>query len=125
MLANPPVASSRDARTLFLCTALLTAASADRTSFGCQADRDWTFFGDAMINNALRQPVPLATAAENARGLIAKWEAMNSDIVPSQPQVAIGRKVSTWLAPLEARMPKTATPMVGRPAITDPAVSAP
>ena len=45
-------------------TALLTAASADRTSFGCQADKDWTFFGDAMINNALRQPVPLATAAE-------------------------------------------------------------
>jgi hypothetical protein len=99
-------------------TALFTAASADRTSFGCQSDRDWTFYGDAMINNALRQPVPLAKAGENAQALIAKWEGMNSDITPSQPQIAIGSKVSTWLAPLEARMPRTATPMVGRPAIT-------
>ncbi len=99
-------------------TALFTAASADRTSFGCAADRDWTFFGDAMINNALRQPVPLAQAGENARALIAKWEGMNSNIIPSQPQVAIGSGVSKWLAPLEAKMPKTATPMVGRPAIT-------
>lgn len=99
-------------------TALFTAASADRTSFGCQSDKDWTFYGDAMINNALRQPVPLAKAGENAQALIAKWEAMSSDITPSQPQIAIGSKVSTWLTPLEARMPKTATPMVGRPAIT-------
>ena len=99
-------------------TALFTAASADRTSFGCQSDRDWTFYGDAMINNALRQPVPLAKAGENAQALIAKWEGMNSDITPSQPQVAIGSKVDVWLKPLEARMPKTATPMVGRPAIS-------
>ena len=99
-------------------TALFTAASADRTSFGCQSDRDWTFYGDAMINNALRQPVPLAKAGENAQALIAKWEGMNSSITPSQPQVAIGSKVDTWLKPLEARMPRTATPPVGRPAIT-------
>ncbi|HEX4695014.1 C13 family peptidase [Sphingomonas sp.] len=98
-------------------TALLTAASADRTSFGCQADKDWTFFGDAIINNALRQPVPLASAAENARGLITQWESMGN-ITPSQPQVAIGKNVGVWLTPLEARMPPTATPLVGRPAIT-------
>jgi hypothetical protein len=99
-------------------TALFTAASADRTSFGCQSDRDWTFYGDAMINNALRQPVPLAEAGKNAQALIAKWEGMNSSIIPSQPQIAIGSKVDTWLKPLEARMPKTPTPLVGRPAIT-------
>jgi len=99
-------------------TALFTAASAERTSFGCQADKDWTFYGDAMINNALRQPVPLGVAGENARALVSKWEAMNSSITPSQPQIAIGRKVDVWLKPLEARMPRTATPLVGRPAIT-------
>lgn len=98
-------------------TALFTAASADRTSFGCQSDKDWTFFGDAMINNALRQPVSLAAAGEKARALIAKWEAMGN-ITPSLPQISIGSKVATWLRPLEARMPRTATPMVGRPAIT-------
>lgn len=99
-------------------TALFTAASADRTSFGCQSDRDWTFYGDAMINNALRQPVPLAKAGEDARALIAKWEAMDRNIIPSQPQVVIGSKVSSWLTALEARMPRTATRPVGRAAIT-------
>ena len=98
-------------------TALFTAAAADRTSFGCQSDKDWTFYGDAMINNALRQPVPLAVAGERARALITKWEAMGN-ITPSQPQISIGSKVDTWLKPLEARMPRTGTPMVGRPAIT-------
>ncbi|THD34856.1 MAG: peptidase C13 [Sphingomonas sp.] len=101
-------------------TALFTAASADRTSFGCQSDKDWTFYGDAMINHAMREPVPLAKAGEDARTLVAQWEAMgaNMGIIPSQPQIAIGSKVDTWLKPLEARMPRTATPMVGRPAIT-------
>lgn len=98
-------------------TALFTAASADRTSFGCEADRDWTFFGDAMINHALRQPVPLAKAGEEARALIAQWEKQG-DITPSQPQISIGSGVGKWLTPLEARMPKTATAMVGRPAVT-------
>jgi hypothetical protein len=45
------------------------------------------------------------------------------DITPSQPQVSIGSGVAKWLGPLEARMPKTATAMVGRPAVsifTDP-----
>jgi len=98
-------------------TILFTAASADRTSFGCEADRDWTFFGDAMINHALRKPVPLAQAGEDASALIAQWEKQG-DITPSQPQISIGSGVGKWLAPLEARMPKTATAMVGRPAIS-------
>jgi hypothetical protein len=98
-------------------SALFTAAAADRTSFGCEADRDWTFFGDAMINHALRQPVPLAKASEDARALIEQWEKQG-DVTPSQPQISIGSGVGKWLAPLEARMPKTATPMVGRPAVT-------
>lgn len=98
-------------------TAIFTAARPDRTSFGCAADRDWTFYGDAMINNALRQPVPLPAAAESARALIAQWEAMGN-VTPSEPQISIGAKVDTWLKPLEARMPMTATPMVGRPAIS-------
>ena len=41
-------------------TAIITAASADRSSFGCVAENDWTFFGDAMINHALRKPQQLA-----------------------------------------------------------------
>lgn len=96
-------------------TALVAAASANRTSFGCQADNDWTFFGDAMVNRALRKPQSLDSAAAEALRLVGDWEAAKG-YDPSYPQVSIGTRVSTWLKPLEARMPKTATPTVGRPA---------
>lgn len=96
-------------------TALFTAASSERPSFGCMAENDWTFFGDAMINHGLRKPQPLEKASDEARGLIGEWEG-GASLQPSNPQVSIGDKVSTWLTPLEARMPKTATQPVGRPA---------
>jgi hypothetical protein len=96
-------------------TALFTAASAGRTSFGCAADNDWTFFGDAMINRALRKPQPLAAASTEALKLVGQWEA-GRKLEPSYPQVSIGSRVDSWLKPLEARMPKTATAPVGRPA---------
>jgi hypothetical protein len=95
-------------------TAILTASSADRTSFGCQSDNDWTFFGDAMINRALRKPQPLGDGATEAGRLIAGWETQGR-LEPSRPQVSIGSGARTWLAALEARLPP-ATPLVGRPA---------
>jgi hypothetical protein len=97
-------------------TAILTAASHDRTSFGCRAENDWTFFGDAMINQALRKAQPLAAAFAEANGLVGGWET-RFQVRPSQPQVSIGAGTARWLAPLEARMPRTATQPVGRPAI--------
>ncbi len=97
-------------------TALFTAASSDRPSFGCMADNDWTFFGDAMINHALRKNQPLEKASDEARMMIGEWES-GASFNPSNPQVSIGEHVQTWLAPLEARMPKTDTPPVGRPAV--------
>ena len=95
-------------------TAIVTAASADRTSFGCQADSDWTFFGDAVINHALRAPQPFAAAAAQAQQTIGGWEARGK-LTPSQPQVSIGAGVARWLSPLEAHLPP-ATASVGRPA---------
>ncbi len=96
-------------------TAVITAASATRSSFGCAPDNDWTFFGDAMINRALRKPQPLAAASAEALRLVGEWEAAKK-FEASYPQVAIGSRVDSWLRPLEARMPKTATAPVGKPA---------
>lgn len=97
-------------------TAIVTAASAQKPSFGCMAENDWTFFGDALINRALRKPQPLAAAAAEAQSLIAGWES-GARLDPSQPQVNIGSGVARWLGPLEARMPRAATQPVGRPSI--------
>lgn len=98
-------------------TALVTAAAADRTSFGCRADADWTFFGDALINRALRKPQPLAAAAAEAQRLIAGWERQGR-IEPSRPQVSIGAGAARRLAALEARMPREPTAPVGRSAVS-------
>lgn len=95
-------------------TMIVSAASSDRSSFGCVAENDWTFFGDALINRALRKPQPLAPAVSEAVGLIAGWE-QQGNLKPSLPQQSMGVEVQQWLGPLEARMPKAATQPVGRP----------
>jgi hypothetical protein len=97
-------------------TALVTAASAERTSFGCRADADWTFFGDALVNHALRKPASLDAAAGAARDEIGKWEA-TAGVLPSEPQIVFGADVARWLPLLESRMPRQETSPVGAPAI--------
>lgn len=94
---------------------VVTAASADRTSFGCAPGNDWTFFGDAFLNNALRKSQSLDKAAVEAITLINQWELARG-LEPSMPQVHVGAKAGIWLTPLEARVPKIATAPVGKPA---------
>lgn len=97
-------------------TVIVTAASSQKSSFGCQADNDWTFFGDALVNQALRKPGSFALAAADARRMIAQWEA-GAQLEPSEPQVAIGASAGEWLRQLDSRVPAKATEPVGRPAI--------
>ena len=94
---------------------VLTAASSTRSSFGCSASNDWTFFGDALLNNALRKPQPLATAVNEAHSMIAGWEKGRKFDV-SDPQASFGKNSAVWLKALEARAPKDATKPVGKPA---------
>lgn len=94
---------------------IVAAAAHDRTSFGCVAENDWTFFGDAMINHGLRQPRPLAAAFAEAEGLIMAWEAEVRSM-PSQPQLFVGAEAARWLSALEQRLPPAAPPS-GRPAL--------
>lgn len=97
-------------------TMIVSAASSDRSSFGCVAENDWTFFGDALINRALRKPQSLEPAIIEAMKLISGWERQGN-LKPSIPQMSTGIDVQQWLTPLEARMPKAATPPVGRPSV--------
>jgi hypothetical protein len=97
-------------------TAILTAAASERNSFGCEAENDWTFYGDALINRAMRQPQDLAEVARMTSRMIAGWETQRR-LLASLPQSAIGSNVSEWLPALEARMPQIASAPVGRPAV--------
>ena len=93
-------------------TIIFTAAAADRSSFGCQAGNDWTYFGDALINHAFRQPLPLDVEFRRAMALIAAAEK-REDLTPSNPQLSIGDQAQRWLAALDARAPKSASSPVG------------
>lgn len=99
-------------------TVLITAASSATTSFGCAPANDWTFFGDAVINNAFRAPAKLDEAMGQALSLIGSWETMRG-LPSSNPQFFVGSHARGWLQSLEARMPATTTPKVGRPAIEE------
>lgn len=95
---------------------VVTAADRDQTSFGCAPGNDWTFFGDALINTALRTPQPFEAAIAQAFDLIRSWETAKH-LPSSRPQFYAGSEAKTWLDALEKRMPAVATPKVGRPAI--------
>jgi hypothetical protein len=95
-------------------TIIATASSADRPSFGCSAGNDWTLYGHALINMAMRQPQPLEAQFRRAVEIVAQAER-EAGLQPSNPQLSIGKATSGWLKALEARAPKTATKPVGEP----------
>jgi hypothetical protein len=78
------IASLADPQTL-----VIAAARADRSSFGCEDRRRWTYFGDAFFNQALREESSFTAAFRRARKTIALWEAREQR-VPSLPQIAGG-----------------------------------
>jgi hypothetical protein len=82
-------------------TIVLTAASPDRTSFGCQPERDWTFFGDALFNQALGGERSLLTAFERAKVLIGQWERDRNLSPPSNPQRFVGPRAAQLLEAAE------------------------
>lgn len=87
----------QDARTI-----VLTAAAHDRTSFGCVPENDWTYFGDAFINQTMRQNRPLADAFDTAKILIESWEA-RENIRPSLPQSYMGAETRPILSAMTGR----------------------
>lgn len=78
-------------------TIVLTAAAQDRTSFGCQPQRDWTFFGDALFSRNLRESKPLLQSFQDATVLIAQWEREQNLTPPSNPQQYVGQRAADLL----------------------------
>jgi hypothetical protein len=93
------------------------AAAADKTSFGCEPSRDWTFFGDALFNHALRSGGSLMSAYSEALTLITKWEGdvhaqwqaspasqrqRQPEPVASNPQSNVGDSASATISKAEA-----------------------
>lgn len=73
-------------------TLVITAAAADKPSFGCRDGAAWTYFGDAFFNRALREEARLDAAFDKARGLVTQREKREG-FDPSNPQMAGGAQV--------------------------------
>ena len=82
-------------------TVLITAAAADRTSFGCSDDRDLTYFGEAFYRDALPAAHSLREAFDTAKAAIAAREARER-VTPSKPQAYFGTKIEAKLASMNA-----------------------
>jgi hypothetical protein len=91
-----------------------TAASDMNSSFGCTAGNDWTFFGYALIDLAMRKPDTFVRQFRRAFVTILEWE-QQLGIEPSNPQISVGPDTAGWLAVLDARAPDAAGAPVGRP----------
>lgn len=71
----------RDEKTL-----IMTASRADRVSFGCSEEADFTYFGDALFAQALNQTDDLQQAFELASRHVAEREIADN-YEASQPQI--------------------------------------
>lgn len=83
-------------------TMVFAAAAHDRTSFGCVPENDWTYFGDAFLNQTLRQNRTLQSAFDTAKVLIQSWEARDN-IRPSLPQSYVGPNTQAITAAMTGR----------------------
>ena len=85
-------------------TMIITAARADRTSFGCGSDSQITWFGKAFLTEALNQTTDFHDAYIRASKTIATWEKRDHE-KPSEPQFWEGSLVEQHLAAWRATLP--------------------
>ncbi|HEY2681994.1 MAG TPA: C13 family peptidase [Steroidobacteraceae bacterium] len=83
-------------------TVILTAAAADRTSFGCGTDSDLTYFGEAFYRDALPAARSLRDAFDKAKTAIAARER-REHIDASRPQAFYGAELEAKLPSLEPK----------------------
>ena len=88
-------------------TLAFSAARADRTSFGCGNDRDFTYFGEALFRDQIAHGVELIAALDAARESVAARERRER-LTPSEPQVIIGAGIGEQLRRLAAALPLAA-----------------
>ncbi|WP_028238618.1 C13 family peptidase [Stutzerimonas azotifigens] len=79
-------------------TLIMTAARADRVSFGCSEQSDFTYFGRALFAEALQRTDDLAQAFTLAQARVAEWEQAD-DYQASEPQLWAPEQVlARWRA---------------------------
>lgn len=86
-------------------TLLITAASADRNSFGCGHDGKYTYFGDAYFEKGLKQTRSFIKAYAKAAEIIHAREKKEG-FKNSDPQIRIGDEMKIKLIDFEKTLEK-------------------
>jgi hypothetical protein len=81
-------------------TLVVTAADAQHSSFGCDDDRELTYFGEALLKDSLPGAKSLEAAFQKAQGIIRRRETSEHK-TPSNPQISVGASIHDKLAGLE------------------------
>jgi hypothetical protein len=84
-------------------TLVITAAGASHESFGCDYDSDYTWFSEALYEEALRETFSFSEAFDTARKAISDRERAEG-YAPSNPQIALGGAMREKLAVLEKQL---------------------
>lgn len=80
-------------------TLVMSASRDDRNSHGCSHEAEWTFFGKAYFDEALRETKDFEAAFYKAQEAINKREE-TEQLKHSEPQIAIGDKIKIVLEKL-------------------------
>jgi hypothetical protein len=80
-------------------TLVITASAPERTSFGCEHGRDFTYFGQAFFRDALARTRSFVDAFAAAKDIVARQEA-SEKLTPSLPQIALGAAIAAQLKKL-------------------------
>lgn len=86
-------------------TLVMTAARADRVSFGCSEENDFTYFGRALFAEALQQTDDLQRAFKLAQASVAAREKTGG-FEPSEPQIWPAKAVLAQWRKLRQQQPK-------------------
>jgi Peptidase C13 family len=85
-------------------TAIITASDTVHDSFGCEDDRELTWFGEALLKDSLPGSSSLEDAFHKAAGLIAHREDVEHQ-THSNPQLYVGELMQKKLAELPPARP--------------------
>ncbi len=82
---------------------IITAAAADKTSFGCSNKNEYTYFGEAYFQQALTKTFSFVEAFEIASKMVTMREK-NEGMEPSSPTLFVGNSIRKHLLTLEQRL---------------------
>ncbi len=84
-------------------TLVATASAADKTSFGCGNESDFTYFGEALFKEQLQQQTSFVTALQ-AAAISIKEREIRENISASDPQLSVGADMNNKLKQLDRQI---------------------